>query len=302
MKKRIAVAALCFVLTALLCSCVPKYAPVTVSSQKIGYGVYAYCVNRAEAENLEADAATRTAAAESKLREYVAVNTEFANRGLKLDAADKISVADRVDSVWHTFSEYYEGIGITRQDIYKIELNRAYRQALMLNYYSDKGESPVSDETLKQYFSDNFVAFRTVTGFLTTVDEDNNAVSMTAEQKQAMINSFNSVASDVNNNGAALLTAGAELQNVTVTEDIIVISKENPYPDGFYEKIKELENGKASAFVIGDYIFCAERYEILSDENNLFTKYRTNCLSALKGAEFDKVVEGWAQGFTLEHK
>lgn len=301
MKKRIAFAVLCFVLTALLCSC-EKSAPVTVNSQKIGSGIYAYFVDRAAAENPDASDAEKQSAAEASLLHYVAVNSEFQNRGLSLDAADKNSVAKSVDSYWHTFSQYYEKLGVTRQDIYKIELNKAYEQALMLNYYSSDGDKPVSDEDLKQYFSDNFVAFRTVTGFLTTVDENNEAVKMTEEQKQALINSFNSVASDVNDSGAALLTASSVLQNITATEDIIVISKDNSYPEGFYDKIRELENGKAAAFVIGDYIFCAQRYEILSDEYGLFAKYRTDCLSALKGEEFSAVIEQWAKAYCVESK
>ena len=170
----------------------------------------------------------------------------------------------------------------------------------MLNYYSENGDKPISDETLKQYFSDNFVAFRTVTGFLTTVDDNNEAVKMTEEQKQPIINSFNSVATDINENDAELLTSGSELQNVTVTEDIVVISKQNTYPEGFYDKIREIENGKAAAFVIGDYIFCAERYEILSDEYGLFAKYRTDCLSALKGEEFSDVVDSWTKAYSVD--
>lgn len=301
MKKRIAIAALCFVLTALLCSC-EKYAPVTVNSQKIGKGVYAYMVDRAAAENPDASDSEKQSAADRSLLRYVAVNSEFQARGLSLDAAEKNSVAESIDSYWHTFSQYYEKLGVTRQDIYKIELNKAYELKLMINYYSDGGDKPVSDESLKQYFSDNFVAFRTVTGFLTTVDENNEAVKMTDEQKQALINSFGSVASDVNDSGAALLTASSQLQNVTATEDIMVISKDNSYPDGFYDKIRELENGKAAAFVIGDYIFCAQRYEILSDEYGLFAKYRTDCFKALKGEEFSSVIDSWTKAYSVERK
>lgn len=300
MKKRIAVAALCFVLTALLlCSCA-KTASVTVNSQKIDAGVYAYFTDRAKAENADKSAAEQTEIAKQKLCRYVAINTEFANRGLSLDPGDKNTVAETVDSYWHTFGNYFEGVGVTRQDIYKIELNKAYEKALMLSYYSKDGDKPVSDETLKQYFSDNFVAFRAVTGFLTTVDDDNNAVSMTDAQKQPIINSFNSVAADINEHGAALLTASSDLQDVSVTEDIVVVSKNNAYPEGFYDKIREIETGKAAAFVIGDYIFCAERYEILSDEYSLFSKYRTDCLSALKGEEFSGVVDNWTKAFNVD--
>lgn len=301
MKKRIAVVALCFVLTALLCACT-NYAPVSVNRQRVSKGIYAYFTDRAKAENPDADEKTVLSAAQDKLRRYVAVNSEFAAEGLKLDASDKKSLADSVDAYWHLYSDYYTKLGVTRQDYYNSQLSLAYEKALLVNYYSADGKKPVSDDELKTYFSENFVAFRTVTGFLTTVDEDNNAVSMSEAQKQSITDTFNSIAADVNENGTALLDASAQLQNVTLTEDIVVISATNGYPDGFYEKLKGTESGKASAFVIGDYIFCAQRYEILSDEYGLFPKYRTDCLRALKGEEFDSVVESWASAYNVESK
>lgn len=300
MKKRIAVIALCFVLTALLCSC-GSYAPVKVNSQRISKGVYAYFTDRAEAEKAEGDSASVTDIADAKLSRYIAVNSRFAESGLSLDAADKKSVSETVDSQWHLYSAYYTGKGVSRQDLYKIELSKAYEKTLMLGYYSADGEKPISEEELKNYFSENFVAFRTVTGFLTTLDENNNAVSMNEQQRQQIAGSFESATNDINENSVSLVDASADMQDVTVTEDIVVISKDNSYPEGFYDKIRELESGRAAAFAIGDYIFCAQRYELLSEEYNLFQKYRTDCLQALKGEEFDSVVGSWAEAYRVEH-
>ena len=293
MKKRITVVALCFVLTALLCACT-RSAPVKVNGQKISRGVYGYFADIAGKED-----SGKTA--EDLLKRYIAVNSRFGEAGLVLDASEKKNLADTVDSYWHLYSAYYKALDVTRQDYYNIELSKAYEKKLLLNYYSADGEKPVSDEELKTYFSENFVAFRTVTGFLTTVDENNNSVSMSQQQKQSIINTFNTIANDINENGTALLDASAQLQDVTMTEDIVVISSSNGYPEGFYDKVKELENGKSAAFVIGDYVFCVQRYEILSEQYGLFSKYRADCLKALKGEEFDSVVDGWAGAYQVEH-
>ena len=36
----------------------------------------------------------------------------------------------------------------------------------MADYYSENGDEPVTDDELRSYFSENFIAFKAVTGYL----------------------------------------------------------------------------------------------------------------------------------------
>lgn len=299
MKKRITAILLCVAALLSLCSC-GKYANVKVNGAKIGKGIYAYFSDRASVENPGADEGTLKQETDKKLTHYVAVNSEFVNRNLKLGQEEKIAVSDTVDSSWHLYSKYYEDRGISKQDIYNIELSRAYQTKLMLEYYKQGGEEPVSDGELQAYFKEHFIAFRAATGFLTTVDDNNNTVAMKGDERKAVTDKFAKLAEAINSGEATVDSAGEYYDNATVTENIIVISADSDkYPEGFFDKVSALEDDKAGSFIIGDYVFTAQRFSITSDEDNFFEDYKTECLTALKGVEFSTVIDGWSTNYTV---
>lgn len=299
MKKRALALLLCFILTIFMCSC-DRYATVKVNGEKISEGVYNYFVDRAKAENPDAADSEQTEIANKKLANYVAVNTEFANRQMKLGAEEKSTLTKNVDVLWHSYGNYYESIDVTKQDLYKIELSKAYKQALMLKYYAADGEKPVTDEELKAYFSGHYIAFKAITGFLTTVDENNNVTPMSEEQKQNVLSKFSKMVEDINDGSVSFDGASAYADNVALTSNAIVIdANDKSYPSGFFGKIAAVEEGKAAGFIISDNIYTVQRYSVLSEELNLFEKYRTKCLEAFKGEEFDKVIDQWSSAYTV---
>lgn len=300
MKRKIT--ALILILAALLsfCSC-GKYADVTVNGVKIGKGVYTYFLDRAKSENPKLGEAELKTAADGMLLRYVAVNSRFKNDGLTLSVDEKTELSDDVNVCWQYFGKYYEDIGVSKQDYYLIKTSEFYREKLMENYYSDNGEEPVSEQSLKDYFNKNFVAFRAVTGFLTTVDENNNTVSLPAAEREKITKQFGKMASDINEGKASIETAASYAENTIITNETVVISRNSTdYPEGFFENAIKLGNDKAGSFAIGDYIFTVERNDINSDELNLFNEYRDDCLKALKGGEFDLLVDAWSENYKVE--
>lgn len=299
MKKRAVALLLCFILTVFMCSC-GRYASVRVNGEKISQGIYNYFLDRAKAENADASQTEQTEIANKKLADYVAVNSEFQNRGLKLGTEDKISLSDNVDALWHAYGEYYTKNKITKQDLYKIELSNTYRQALMLSIYSADGAKPVSEDELKNYFNSHYIAFKAITGFLTTVDDNNNAVAMSDAEKQNIMSKFSKMVEDINDGSVSFDGASTYADNVTLTSNAIVIDADDKsYPKGFYEQLSSMEEGRAASFVIGDYIFTVQRFAALSEDLNLFERYRTKCLTALKGEEFAETVSEWGKAYTV---
>ena len=300
MKKRIL--SVILILSALLsfCSC-GKYAAVTVNGVKIDKGVYTYFLDCAKSENPDMSGEELESAADAMLSRYVAINSQFNNDKLTLSVDEKTRLSEDVNTCWQYFGKYYEDIGVSKQDYYLVKTSEFYREKLMENYYSENGTNPVSEETLKDYFNKNFVAFRAVTGFLTTVDENNNTVSLPTSEREKITNQFNAMASDINEGKASIETAASYAENTIITNETVVIGRNSTdYPEGFFENAIKLENDKAGSFVIGDYIFTVHRNDISSDELNLFNEYKDDCLKALKGEEFDSVVDSWSKSYKVE--
>ena len=297
MKKRITALLMSALLLLTLCSC-GNNARVRVNSAKIGKGVYAYFTDLAQRQGEKLGDTDVTGLANNMLVRYVAVNSEFANRGLDLTLEEKSTLSSTVNSYWHLFSKYYERIGVSKNDIYKIEQSKCFETRLMEAYYSENGDSPVSDSELKDYFNNNFVAFRSATGFLTTVDESNNTVSLSETERQKTAEVFNRMANEINEGVASVDDASSYAENVAITDSVVVIDKSSTrYPDGFFDNVKNIEVGSTASFTVGDYIFAVTRSDITADE--LFEEYRPDCLKALKGEEFDKIVESWMTAYSV---
>lgn len=299
MKKITAVIAATILFALSFCSCTARTS-VKVNGTKIDDGVYAYFVDRSQVGNPDLTQQEQKEAANNSVAQYVAVNSEFFNRGLELSTAEKAQVSEKVNSYWHLFSAYYENIGVSKQDLYNIEQSKAFREKLMEIYYSADGDNPVTDEQLKEYFAQSFVAFRAITGFLTTVDSDNQTVSLPEADRQKTVDVFNRMANEINEGVSDLDSVVSYAYNVTLTSETVVINADNTaYPDGFFEQLQVVETDRAASFVIGDYIYTVQRFDINAPELDLFEQYRSDCLKALKGKEFDAVVASWSEAYTV---
>lgn len=300
MKKRITALIAAIVMLLSLASCA-KYSSLSVNGTKISKGIYNYFSDKIISDNPDADSAEQTALIKSAISEYVAVNSEFANRGLTLNSTQKSALSQSVNSLWRLFSSHYNDIGVSKQDLYTVKLNDAYRDSLFTNYYSPDGDSPVTDEELKTYFNENFVAFRAATGYLTTVDSDGKTVTLSDDSRQSVIDSFAALAQDINDEMASLDSADAYSDNVTLTSETVVIDKSSTkYPEGFFENVTAIENNKAASFVIGDYVFAVQRTDISSEDFDLFATYKSDALKSMKGEEFDKIVSDWSLAYPAQ--
>ena len=180
-----------------------------------------------------------------------------------------------------------------------METAKAYKDAVMADYYAPDGDEPVSEETLKAYFNENYVAFKSVTGFLTTADDSGNAVTLSDADKQSLTAQFEKSAAAING-GSSVEEQASAIENTTANTETVVVHRDNPnYPDGFFAQVSGIENGTAQAFVLGEYIFLIQREDITDADRNLFATYRTDCLRTLKGAAFETVLQAWSAAYTV---
>ncbi len=292
------------VLCVLLClcmlsACTPR-GTLTVNGTRIDKGIVRYFTDAARQEQPDAEEAAIEAAAHQKIAAYVAVNSAFSERGLSLSTDEKAQISQNVNAKWRLFGTYYTELGISKQDLTKIETSNGYKDAVLADYYGADGDVPIAEETLRTYFAENYIAFQSVTGFLTTANNNGDMTPLSDSEKQRMTTVFDNAASAVNAGGTVAEQA-AKMENVTANTETVVVVRGNPnYPEDFFTQVSAMENGTAKTFVTGDYIFLVQRENLTDESRNLFATYRLDCLKTLKGAEFETILDAWAANYTVE--
>lgn len=303
MKKIFASIGIFLALTILFSSCdLPTGKVITVGSVEVDKEIYTYYLDSAVAssEGVPESTTVMKEAAENCVR-YIAVNTVFSEMGLSLSDTKKNDVSQTVNDLWRLYGNYYEKIGVSKQTLTKVYESKAYENAIFLAYYDTDGITPVPEETVEKYFSDNYAIIKSINGYLTDLDENGNTVPMDAQNRQKTTAAFQSLVEKIN--GGALIDdvysdyisqEGAAVQPVVINKDSSL------YPDGFFDAAKAIEDNKAAVIVLGDYIFAVQRLASDSDSNLYYQLNRENCLLNLKGAEFEKMVSQWAGKYSFE--
>ncbi len=291
MKKIISLLLTILMLSLMLTSC-SKPAKVKVNGVKIDNEIYTYFENslpKDENGNVSEDAI------KNAISRYVTINSEFANRNLSIDSDVKGALSKSVNDLWHLYGNHYNKLGVSKQTLYKIELSKQYENTLLADYFSD-----VSEDEIKEYFKENYIAIRFVTGYLFNIDETGASVAMTKEQKNSVIESYNSVVTLINE-GTLIEEAVASLgENTEVHNTLINAFSDGTFPQGFFEKVKGVETGKTATITLDDYIFLVQRIDVFDKTYGYYENNRTACLEAMKGDEFSKVIDNWSKNYIAE--
>lgn len=293
MKKTISLFLVVAMIMLLFASCQGP-AKVKVNGVKVDNEIYTYFEDLLDDSLSKAEKETSI---KKSISRYVAINSEFYNRGLTLSSGEKTTLSSTVNDLWHLFGAHYENIGVSKQTIYKIEESKAYERALLNFYYSEKGPSPVSEDSIKEFFKENYVAVRLVAGYLFNVDENGANVPMTDAQKNSIVDSFNSIATMVNGGTSLEEAIGSLGNNAEIRNSLVYVSDSGTLPEGFFAAAKAIEINKAAAIALDDYIFLVQRIDVFNEEYGYYSSYRTDCLQKMKGEEFSKIVDKWTEAY-----
>lgn len=122
--------------------------------------------------------------AENYLKAYYYINAKFDELGLELTEEDQETITSNTDSMWTYYKTSMEEMGIAKESFNKAftEYNTKYQKVMEAMYAVD-GELAVSDDELKEYFTDNYYSYEFFSVSLTKTDDDGNSVDMTDEEK-----------------------------------------------------------------------------------------------------------------------
>lgn len=293
MKKLIKILPLVFILVITLCSCGNKPA-VKIGNDEVQQDVFAYFldyvyINEGKSKKYT-DKQLKEKATELSAQ-YLKINKKFKEKKLSLPANVKANISTEVDNQWAVFGPYYSSIGVKKTTLTKIYENKAYKDELLISIYGEKGSDPVSEETIKTYFTDNYVFFKSINGYL----KDD---AKSDEEKQAVIEKFSNMAGQINGGESIEVVNNNYLtslkQDTIDNMDVSVINKSTKnYPKGFYDKVHDIETNKADSIVLDDYIFVVQKYDNFDSDLKFYDKYKSKCLTNIVKDDYNKKINSW---------
>ena len=304
-------ALLCALLT--LCSCTLPWQSdepqtvVRVSAAEVGADLYTYYLTRI-LHDPKAFGLTDPdrSAAEQKAVELctqgVAVNTLFAEQGLRLTPAYKTRIAENVSVKWSLYQNYYAKVGVRKQTLTAYETTAAKREMLIAHKYGAGGSAAVSQIELDANYAVNYVTFRSINGYLTRTGADGKSERLPQSEITAIENRFRQMCDDIRTgtsietvskeNASAEGILSGEAQTVTINRTT------SNYPPEFFTRVQQMDVGTPRVIETEDYIFLVVKMSAKNDEN--LEAHRLSCLLDMCAEPFGKELSAKIAGYKVQ--
>ncbi len=303
--KKIASALIAFLILFSFCSCTAeRKTALIISGTEINSEVFTYFFDKVAqrptdyglTENPEKSDLKQ--AVINQCKEYVAINTEFKNRGLSLSAAEKVEISDNVNYFWLRFENHYDEIGVSKQTLTKIMTSQAYEDALFTATYDRGAENEAAEKELTEYFYSNYVSFRNVCAYFTSSD---GSAPMTQQEKNDLLNAFNTLAknagTDADKFSEAVTAAG-----YTLSDSVILKKDSSGYPSGFFEKVYAQADGTVQIIVYDECVFAVWKENLKEKGESVYAGYRSSCISDLYSDNAQDYIIEYIEALTVEEK
>ncbi len=310
MKRFIALVAVILILFSFAsCSKKENY-PYSLEGQGVTAGVYNYYLYdvRSNPEsygvNTEDSESVKNAVRQCCL-EYLATIKLMEKESITLDSEFKRLAAENTENIWGIFSEYYESIGVTKQDITKIQTHESRLLQLLDHYFGTDGVKPVSDEYMKEEFVDMYVGFKAIEGSLTKTNDKGETLELTEKEAGQLESLFKSMASQINSDTATIDELNEEYNEtlgiiVTAPLSTQVMKEGDPmYGDDFFSQVSKISHGYAKMIKSGSSIYVIERQTIATDDEDAFMMYRSEVLQSMKMPTIEKKITKLIEELTI---
>ena len=301
MKKLIALISAMLILFSFA-SCGKKDYPFTFGEHIVTDGVYNYYKSAVTASPGDYsasgdDESSINEAAKQCCRKYLAAIKLMENEGITLGSEFKRRAAENTENIWSLFSDYYNSIGVTKQDITRAETHESRMLQLLEHFYGAAGKDPVKEMDLKERFVDMYVGFKAIEGSLTKTNDKDETVPLTDEEIEETEKLFSSMAKSINEGTATIDELNAEYNDslgiiVTSPLSVLLTKKGDPmYDDDFFNEVSSVTHGRAKAVKSGDSIYVIERQTIATDDEDAFMTYRSEVLQNMRMGKIEKKLD-----------
>lgn len=308
-KTATLLAALIFILSFTACS--KKTYPYASEGHVVTEGLYNYY--RAEVTS-SPEKYSATAENEDSIRdavkqccsEYLAAIKLMEKEKITLSSEFKRLAAENTENLWGLFSDYYNSIGVTKQDITRTQEHESRKLQLLDHFYGAEGKDPVEEIDLKERFVDMYVGFKAIEGSLTKLNDKGETVSLTEKEIKETESLFSSMAQSINEGTADIDSLNTEYNDslgiiVTSPLSVLLTKKGDPmYEDDFFDTVSGISHGKAKAVRSGDSIYVIERQTIATDDEDAFMSYRSEVLQDMRMEKIEKKLKKLIKEMTIE--
>lgn len=310
MKKLIALLTLTAILFSFV-SCGKGEYPYTFENHTVTEGLYNYYKSAVTAspEKYSASAEDEDsigAAVKQCCAEYLAAIKLMENEKITLSSEFKRLAAENTENIWSLFSDYYNSIGVTKQDITRVQTHESRLLQLLDHFYGAGGKDPVKEMDLKERFVDMYVGFKAIEGSLTRTNDKGESVSLTEKEIKEKEQLFSSMAKSINEGTATIDELNTEYNDslgIIVTSPLsVLLTKEGDpmYGDDFFTAVNGISHGRAKAVKSGDSIYVIERQTIATDDEDAFMTYRSEVLQDMRMEKIEKKLEKLIGKMTIE--
>ena len=260
------------------------------------------------------------------MQEYVAVENKFSELGLAFENNEEELAKANVEQWWEYVSEYFEGIGVSKESYLDIVINGEKKAAIFDYYYGEGGEKEVAESDIKTYLNENYARIKYIDmplkdgeGNLLKSEDKADIKAMAEGYIERMKNgeTFEDISDEYDEyyNGLveAATATGTEENTIevnlddtteeTTEDDELVLlgsvtSADYPIPSASVN-----EKVVGDALGVDEYLLIEEdeiyyivyKMDLFADEEYYDYK-KTDVLNELKGDEFDSTVASWTEG------
>lgn len=234
--------------------------------------------------------------------EYVAVNSLFQEENLQLSSEYKYQITNNVSTKWDFYKNFYNSVGIDKQTVTKYETYEAKKEMLLLHFYGQDGKMAIPESVLKAYFNENYVTFKSINGYLTTVLDDGTVKRLGNDDISAIENKFKVMCDDLRTGTTIEDICAQNANNSYVAStgvDTVTINRfSNSYPTEFFNAVQAMTINTPKVIETSDNIFLVLKQG--DPDGSIFENYRTECLTAVCSDTFSSLLKNTAASFKTD--
>jgi len=237
-------------------------------------------------------------------KRHFAVEALCAERSVKLSDEDVSAINNTLNYMVSYYGTFFQEAGISTESVKEVYENSYLYSNLLMSYYDTNGEYALSEDELKEYFSENYIAYKVIEAPYTYTSnsketkysEDeikarqeaiNNLYTEATQSDNADIDALNKKFVNRNLEEGKQETTPNKLSLTFVTED----TDTSKYGDDFFKTLKEAKAGDFLKFEVKDKgIYLVQRCDEYSDESKQYKDTRETCIGAIAEDDYKEIL------------
>ena len=237
-------------------------------------------------------------------KRHFAVEALCAERSITLSDEDVSTIESTLNYMVSYYGTFFEEAGISVASVREVYENSYLYSDLLFSYYDTNGEYAVAEEDIKEYFSENYFAFKVLSAPYTYTSNSTETSYSDEEIKirkdliaqyfdeatkldNADIETYNKLFANRNTDEDEKEVEPSALTLQFVTES----SDTSTYGDTFFEDLKKAEVGSFLKYEVekkGSYL--VQKCDEFSEDSKKYKDVRETCLGEMVEDDFKEIL------------